>query len=158
MHIRLANDDAPSKHVIEITNQESVFSPAKPYQTYIRVKGITFEYAGNSFPNPQRAWFPPTTAITSSLKTTPSNGPTASGSTSAASTGRLPRSPEPVGFDIVRHNVFRYCGIEGLGGTGGPRNMLVEKNLFEWIGWQDAALHVRIGRHQDAPHPQSAIS
>ena len=44
-----------------------------------------------------------------------------------------------MGFDIVRHNVFRYCGIEGLGGTGGPQNVLVEKNLFEWIGWQDAA-------------------
>ena len=44
-----------------------------------------------------------------------------------------------MGFDIVRHNIFRYCGIEGLGGTGGPQGMLVEKNLFEWIGWQDAA-------------------
>lgn len=44
-----------------------------------------------------------------------------------------------MGFDIIRHNVFRYCGIEGLGGTGGPENVLVEKNLFEWIGWQDAA-------------------
>ena len=54
LHIRLANDDDPSKHVIEITNEESVFSPAKPYQAYIRVKGIAFRYAGNSYPNPQR--------------------------------------------------------------------------------------------------------
>jgi hypothetical protein len=50
------------------------------------------------------------------------------------------RPPQPVGDDVVRHNVFRYCGIEGLGGTGGPQNTLVEKNLFEWIGWQDAAM------------------
>jgi parallel beta-helix repeat protein len=48
--------------------------------------------------------------------------------------------PQPVGFDVVRGNTFRYCGIEGLGGTGGPQNALVEKNLFEWIGWQDAAM------------------
>jgi parallel beta-helix repeat protein len=41
---------------------------------------------------------------------------------------------------VVRGNTFRYCGIEGLGGTGGPQATLVEKNLFEWIGWQDAAL------------------
>ena len=26
------------------------------------------------------------------------------------------------------------------GGTGGPQNMLVEKNLFEWVGWQSAAM------------------
>ena len=38
------------------------------------------------------------------------------------------------GDDIVRGNTFRYCGIEGLGGTGGPQNTLVEKNLIEWIG------------------------
>ena len=50
------------------------------------------------------------------------------------------RPPQPVGFDVVRGNTFRYCGIEGLGGTGGPQITLVEKNLFEWIGWQDAAM------------------
>ena len=50
------------------------------------------------------------------------------------------RPPQPVGFDVVRGNTFRYCGIEGLGGTGGPQSTLVEKNLFEWIGWQDAAM------------------
>ncbi len=50
------------------------------------------------------------------------------------------RPPQPVGFDVVRGNTFRYCGIEGLGGTGGPQSTLVEKNLFEWIGWQNAAM------------------
>ncbi len=48
--------------------------------------------------------------------------------------------PQPVGFDVIRGNTFRYCGIEGLGGTGGPQSTLVDKNLFEWIGWQDAAM------------------
>ena len=50
------------------------------------------------------------------------------------------RPPQPVGFDVIRGNTFRYCGIEGLGGTGGPTDTLVERNLFEWIGWQDAAM------------------
>ncbi|HTO05245.1 MAG TPA: right-handed parallel beta-helix repeat-containing protein, partial [Opitutus sp.] len=49
------------------------------------------------------------------------------------------RPPHPTGFAVIRGNTFRYCGIEGLGGTGGPENVLVEKNLFEWIGWQNAA-------------------
>ncbi|HET7103113.1 MAG TPA: right-handed parallel beta-helix repeat-containing protein [Terracidiphilus sp.] len=140
LHIRLANDDDPSKHVIEITNQEQLFSPAQRYQSYIRVKGITFMYAGNGFPMPQ----------TGMVSTNRGNhfifeddtfewangvGLDVGGMDWAAS---LP--PQPVGFDIVRGNTFRYCGIEGLGGTGGPQNMLVEKNLFEWIGWQDAAM------------------
>lgn len=43
LQIRLANEDDPAKHVIEITNEESVFSPAKPYQSYIRVKDIAFK-------------------------------------------------------------------------------------------------------------------
>ena len=54
LHIRLANDDDPAKHTIEITTREQVFSPAERYQSYIRVKGITFEHAGNGFPVPQR--------------------------------------------------------------------------------------------------------
>ena len=47
VHIRLANDDDPAKHTIEITTQEQVFSSRDHYQSYIRVKGITFQHAGN---------------------------------------------------------------------------------------------------------------
>ena len=46
LHIRLANDDDPAHHVIEITTAEQVFSPAQRYQSYIRVKGITFHARG----------------------------------------------------------------------------------------------------------------
>ena len=52
LHIRLANDEAPAKHTIEITTEEQVFTPAQRYQQYIRVKGITFMHAGNGFPVP----------------------------------------------------------------------------------------------------------
>jgi hypothetical protein len=52
--LTLANDDDPSRHTIEITTQEQVFSPLEHYQSYIRVKGITFQHAGNGFPVPQR--------------------------------------------------------------------------------------------------------
>lgn len=143
IYIRLANDDDPAKHVIEVTNQEQVFSPAKPFQSYIRIKGITFEYAGNSYPNPQKGL----------VSTNRGNHFVFEDNTFqwansvCLDVGNIDwaasRPAEPVGFDVVRHNIFRYCGIEGLGGTvagsAGPQNMLVEKNLFEWIGWQDAA-------------------
>jgi hypothetical protein len=41
------------------------------------------------------------------------------------------------GSNIVRGNTIRYCGISGLTGMG-TSNLLVEDNLVEWIGWQDA--------------------
>ncbi|HEX8711928.1 MAG TPA: DUF1565 domain-containing protein, partial [Terracidiphilus sp.] len=139
LHIRLANDDDPSRHVIEITNQESVFSPAKPYQSYIRVKGITFEYAGNSFPNPQRGLVSTNHGNHFIFEDDTFEWANSIGLDIGNIDWAAARPSEPVGFDIIRHNIFRYCGIEGLGGTGGPQNVLVEKNLFEWIGWQDAA-------------------
>ena len=157
LHIRLASDDPPAKHVIEITNQGSVFSPAKPYQTYIRVKGITFEYAGNSFPTRRRGWFPPTTAITSSLKTTRSNGPTASGSTLAASTGLLP---------LARARGLRHCAPQCLPLLR-DRRPRRNRRSAECAGREESfrvdrmarrGPHVRIRRHQDAPHPRSATS
>jgi hypothetical protein len=139
LHIRLANDDDPSKHVIEITNQESVFSPAQPYQSYIRVKGITFEYAGNSYPNPQRGLVSTNHGNHFIFEDDTFEWANSVGLDIGDVDWAAARPPQPVGFDVIRHNVFRYCGIEGLGGTGGPQNVLVEKNLFEWIGWQDAA-------------------
>ena len=140
LHIRLADDDDPAKHVIEITNQQQLFSPAKRYQSYIRVKGIVFQYAGNGYPMPQMGMVSTNRGNhfifeDNTFEWANSVGLDIGGVDWAASW-----PPQPVGFDIVRHNTFRYCGIEGLGGTGGPQNVLVEKNLFEWIGWQDAAL------------------
>jgi hypothetical protein len=139
LHIRLANDDDPAKHTIEITNEESVFSPAKPYQSYIRVKGITFRYAGNSFPNPQRGLVSTNHGNHFIFEDNTFEWANGVGLDAGDVDWGASRPADPVGFSIVRHNTFRYCGIEGLGATGGPRNMLVEKNLFEWIGWQDAA-------------------
>ena len=139
LHIRLANDDNPANHTIEITTQEQVFSPAQRYQSYIRVAGITFQHAGNGFPVPQRGMVSTNRGHHfifegDTFEWANSVGLDVGNEDWAAS---LP--PQPVGFDIIRGNTFRHCGIEGLGGTGGPENVLVEKNLFEWIGWQDAA-------------------
>ncbi len=139
LHIRLANDDDPAKHVIEITNQQSVFFPAKPYLSYIRVKGITFEYAGNSFPNPQIGLVSTNHGNHFIFEDDTFEWANSIGLDIGDIDWAASQPPYPVGFDVIRHNIFRYCGIEGLGGTGGPQNVLVEKNLFEWIGWQDAA-------------------
>jgi hypothetical protein len=140
LHIRLANDDDPAKHVIEITTQEQIFSPAERYQSYIRVKGITFQYAGNGFPVPQRGMVSTNRGNHFIFEDNTFEWANSVGLDIGNEDWAASRPPQPVGFDVVRGNTFRYCGIEGLGGTGGPQSTLVEKNLFEWIGWQDAAM------------------
>jgi hypothetical protein len=140
LHIRLANDDDPAKHIIEITTQEQVFSPAERYQSYIRVKGITFMHAGNGFPVPQRGMVSVNRGNHFIFEDNTFEWANSVGLDIGNEDWAATLPPQPVGDDIVRGNTFRYCGIEGLGGTGGPQNTLVEKNLFEWIGWQDAAL------------------
>jgi hypothetical protein len=138
LHIRLANDDDPAKHTIEITTQEQIFSPAPRYQSYIRVKGITFLHAGNGFPVPQRGMVSTNRGHHFIFEDNTFEWANSVGLDIGNEDWAASRPPQPVGFDIVRGNTFRYCGIEGLGGTGGPENVLVEKNLFEWVGWQDA--------------------
>ena len=140
LHIRLANDDDPANHVIEITNQEQVFVPAQRYQAYIRVMGLTFQHAGNGFPVPQRGMVSVNRGNHFIFENNTFEWANSVGLDIGNEDWQAAPPPQPVGFDVVRGNTFRYCGIEGLGGTGGPRNTLVEKNLFEWIGWQDAAM------------------
>jgi len=140
LHIRLANDDDPASHTIEITTEEQVFSPAARYQAYIRVKGITFQHAGNGFPVPQRGMVSTNRGNHFIFEDNTFEWANSVGLDIGNEDWQASLPPQPVGFDVIRGNTFRYCGIEGLGGTGGPRDTLVEKNLFEWIGWQDAAL------------------
>jgi len=140
LHIRLANDEDPAKHTIEITTQEQVFSPAQRYQAYIRVKGIIFMHAGNGFPVPQRGLVSTNRGNHFIFEDDTFEWANSVGLDIGNEDWAAAPAPQPVGFDVVRGNTFRYCGIEGLGGTGGPQFTLVEKNLFEWIGWQDAAL------------------
>jgi hypothetical protein len=140
LHIRLANDDDPAKHTIEITTEEQVFAPTDRYQAYIRIKGITFEHAGNGFPVPQRGLVSTNRGNHWIIEDNTFEWANSVGLDIGNEDWAASRPPQPVGYDIIRGNTFRYCGIEGLGGTGGPEFTLVEKNLFEWIGWQDAAM------------------
>ena len=53
IHIRVP-EDTPAKPLIEITTREQAFVPVRSGLAYIRVKGITFQHAGNGYPPPQR--------------------------------------------------------------------------------------------------------
>jgi len=136
LHIRLQNGD-PANSLIEATTREQVFAPREPGLPYIRVKGITFQHAGNAFPPPQHGL----------VSTNGGNHWIIEGNTIewangvALDIGNQDWNFTPVAgagdSHIIRGNIIRYAGIEGIGGMG-TQNTLIEDNLIEWIGWQDA--------------------
>jgi len=142
LHIRLNDDSNPNDHRVEITTKETVFCPSQRGLAYIRIKGIHFEKVGNGFPMPQRGMVSTNRGHHWVFEDNTFMWANSIGLDIGDEVWDANMPPVPIGYDIVRHNVFRYCGIEGLGGAGNPgglHNVLVEKNLFEWIGWQDAA-------------------
>jgi hypothetical protein len=142
LHIRLNGDGNPNDHLVEVTTKETVFRPSRRYLSYIRVKGIHFEKVGNGFPMPQIGLVSTHRGSHWIFEDDTFEWANSIGLDIGGEVWDGSPPPEPLGHDVVRGNVFRYCGIEGLSGSGTPgglHGVLVEKNLFEWIGWQDAA-------------------
>lgn len=139
LHVRLPNDDSPDQHLIEATVHEQAFVPAERYQGYIRVKGIEFKHAGNGFPVPQRGLVSTNRGHHWIFEDNVVEWANSVGFDVGNEDWGASQPEGMVGGDLIRNNTFRYCGIEGIGGTGGPQEVLVEGNLFEWIGWQNAA-------------------
>lgn len=128
---------APAGHTIEITTREQVFAPLNKGLAYIRVKGITFQHAGNGYPVPQRGL----------VSTAGGNHWIIDGNTIEWANGvgldigngdwNGGFTPQAGHSHIIRGNTIRYCGVEGLAGMG-TRDTVVENNLIEWCGWADA--------------------
>lgn len=171
LHVRLPHGDSPAQHLIEATVHEQVFVPAARYQGYIRVKGITFQHAGNGFPVPQRGLVSTNRGNHWIFEDNVVEWANSVGFDIGNEDWSASAPENPVGYDVIRGNTFRYCGIEGIGGAGNPNGVqyvLVERNLFEWDGWQDAAnmsesagmkLHVAKGllfRHNVVRHIRHA--
>jgi len=135
IHIRLASG-TPADHMIEVTTRQHTFIPVHSGISYIRVKGITFQHAGNPYPFPQYGMVSLAGGDHWILEDNTfewANG----GGLDIGSDGNSAGAPNPGASQILRRNTFRYCGIEGIGGMG-TSNTLVEDNLIEWCGWADA--------------------
>jgi hypothetical protein len=136
VYVRLPSGD-PANSLIEITTREQAFAPRRSGLAYIRIKGLTFQHAGNAFPPPQRGL----------VSTAGGNHWIIEGNTIEWANGvgldigsqhwSGARDPQAGDSHIVRGNTIRYVGVEGIGGMG-TTNTLVEDNLVEWVGWQDA--------------------
>ena len=136
IHVRLA-DGTPAEHTIEITTREQAFAPAQKGLAYIRVKGLTFQHAGNGYPVPQRGL----------VSTAGGNHWIIEGNTIEWANGvgldiangdwNATPTPQAGASQIVRGNTIRYCGVESIGGMR-TQDTLIEDNLIEWCGWADA--------------------
>lgn len=145
VHFRLAGDENPKDHRIEITVREQCFAPDKPFLNYIRVKGLTFEHAATGAPVPQRGavsahrghhW------IIEDCEVNWSN-------TVAIDVGNecwhhTHRKDEVIGHSIIRNCRIRDAGVCGIAGLF-AEEMLIEDNLIEGTGWQKMELSWEAG-------------
>jgi len=135
IHVRLS-DGTPAEHRIEITTREQAFAPLNRGLAFIRVKGITFQQAGNGYPVPQRGL----------VSTAGGNHWIIEGNTIEWANGigldigngdwNGAPTPDAGASQIIRGNTIRYCGVEGIGGMA-TKDTVIEDNLIEWCGWAD---------------------
>jgi hypothetical protein len=138
IHVRLDGDADPAQHEIELAIQEQVFAPRTLGLSYIRVKGINFEHAGNAFPVPQRGMVSASRGnhwIIEDCVLRYANGV-------ALDIGAQDwdmNAPEIIGHCIVRRNHISDVGVCGLAGMA-VQDTLIEGNLIENVGYQDVEL------------------
>jgi hypothetical protein len=138
IHMRLPNDDSPDKHVIEAVVREQVFAPKERGLGYIRVKGITFQHSSDPIPLPQTGMFVTLGGNHWIIEDNTIEWGNSLCLAVGGGGGGPSMGSQPSGSHIIRRNTIRYCGIGGIEGVGAGNVGLVEKNLIEWTGWQDA--------------------
>jgi hypothetical protein len=136
VHIRVPSGD-PAKSLIEITAREQAFAPKQSGLGYIRIKGLVFQQGGNGFPPPQHGLVSTTGGHHWVIEGNTIEWANGVGLDIGAQHWRGPRDPQAGDSNVVRGNTIRYAGVEGIGGMG-TTNTLIEDNLIEWVGWQDA--------------------
>jgi len=136
LHIRVPKGD-PASSLVEITTREQAFAPRQSGLGYIRIKGITFQHAGNAFPPPQRGLVSTGGGHHWVIEGNTIEWANGVGLDIGAQHWTGPRESQAGQANVVRGNTIHYVGVEGLGGMG-TADTLIEDNLIEWVGWQDA--------------------
>ncbi len=135
IHIRLASG-TPADHLIEVTTRQHAFVPAQSGLGFIRIKGITFQHAGNAYPFPQYGMVSFAGGDHWILEDNTIEWANGVG-LDIGRDGDSGFARQAGASQILRRNTFRYCGVEAIGGMG-TTNTLIEDNLIEWCGWADA--------------------
>lgn len=136
IHLRVP-EDMNSQPEIEVTTREQAFAPLQKGLGYIRIKGITFQHAGNAFAPPQRGLVSTNGGNHWIIEDNTIEWANSVGLDIGNGDWNARAAPQSGDSHIIRRNTIRYCGIEGIGAMW-TQNVLVEDNLIEWIGWQGA--------------------
>ena len=145
VHFRLAGDDSPSGHLIEVTVREQCFAPQTPFLSYIRVSSLICEHAANGAPVPQRGAISAYRGHHWIIEDCEVNRANAVG----IDVGNECWHHEHVQEEIIGYSVIRRCRIReaGVCGIAGlfAEGMLIEDNLIEGTGWQRMELSWEAG-------------
>jgi hypothetical protein len=151
IHVRFPGTTGPKDYLVEATAKEQVFAPAEYGLGYIAIEGITFQHAGNGFPVPQRGMVSTNRGHHWLVEHCTIEWANSVGIDMGNEMWNTV-AERVLGYHIVRNNIIRNCGIGGLEAMAASQ-MLVEDNLFENIGWQNAELAFESGAikiHQGA--------
>lgn len=121
-HIRFPNDSAPENHHLEFTAREQCFCPEEKYFSYLHLKNLTFTKGGTGFPPPQRGVLSTNCGhhwMIENCRVLHANGVGADIGFQCPNRYSL----EPRGGHIIRGSEFSHCGIVGLTGTVGNREV-----------------------------------
>ena len=144
LHLHPVQCKNPNTCSIEVTTQAHLFKPSKTDLGYIRVKGFTFEHAGNGLPrtgvgavyaNGGHHWVIEDNIVRHVNSVGIEIGARTDESVEGrqADTERARNSP---GCMVVRNNTVYDCGTGGIQGLLAI-NALVENNHIYQIGWLD---------------------
>jgi len=135
IYVRLESG-TPADHLIEITTRQHTWLPVRSGLGFIRIKGLTFQHVGNAYPFPQYGMVSLAGGDHWILEDNVLEWANGMG-LDIGSDGNSAGASHPGNSIIVRRNMIRCCGVEGIGGMG-TRDTLIEDNLIEWCGWADA--------------------
>jgi hypothetical protein len=145
VHIRLAGDEDPKDHVIELSSREQCFAPKEPFLSYIRVKGLTLAHAATGAPVPQRGALSCYRGHHWIIEDCTIDWSNATGIDCGNECWHHPFDREQViGYTVIRRNTIKDVGVCGIAGMF-ARNVLIEDNLIEGTGWQRMELSWEAG-------------
>ena len=136
VHFRMPDNGSPEGHLIEASCREQNFVPEKPYQSYIKVKGLTMLHAANGAPVPQRGALSCNRGHHWIIEDCVIQYANALGMDIGHEAWSLKKEPDQkIGYGVLRRNQILDSGVCGIAGFGAAY-CLIEDNLIARTGWQ----------------------
>jgi hypothetical protein len=144
LHLRADGDADPNDSFMEATNRRQAFAPADSGVSYLRLSGFVIEHVGNVFSYPVLAAVTPMGGdhwVVEDNVVRHVNADAIGVGSHIWEWGGYsgPRASAPGRNCIVRRNAVSDCGVTGMKGIS-VTGCVIEDNVFERIGWQNAPL------------------